>query len=377
MWIEMQPFDTFFFRDNKPFQMGEENTAAGIFPPFPSTLYGALRSSLLSDQPNLIREGKTETSEDFTRQIEFERLALRHERTGKDGKNRVDLLFPLPRDILRAQDGAGELVELSPGERDFPGSGDGEWVLSIPEKHQGRVFKYPGGNYISGKYLKKYLTDGKISDGTRVYPETDFLYREGKTGIARSKSTRTARRGHIYRADYLKFHDPVSGKNTSFLAKVKGLPEGEPAETRYLKVGAEGRPSFWRALEKEPDDVFECGADEVLKGVFRLYLATPGIFGEQGEELLPFPRASGNQVEFEGHRFEFLTAALNGTRVFSGFDLKAGSVRPSYQAVLPGSVYYFRSETGIPRQLFHGARVSQVGREKGFGLFLAGNMNQN
>lgn len=41
----MEAFDTLFFRDGKPFSMGDDVWANGVFPPYPSTLYGALRAS--------------------------------------------------------------------------------------------------------------------------------------------------------------------------------------------------------------------------------------------------------------------------------------------------------------------------------------------
>jgi CRISPR-associated protein Cmr3 len=45
MIIELNPLDTLFFRDGKPFAMGEETWADGIFPPPPSVIYGALRTA--------------------------------------------------------------------------------------------------------------------------------------------------------------------------------------------------------------------------------------------------------------------------------------------------------------------------------------------
>ncbi len=47
--FSLTPTDTFFFRDGKPFSRGESSTAAGIFPPFPSTVYGALRTAYISE----------------------------------------------------------------------------------------------------------------------------------------------------------------------------------------------------------------------------------------------------------------------------------------------------------------------------------------
>ena len=46
--IKLEPIDTLFFRDGKPFSMGEQSSAHGIFPPYPSTLFGAIRAAVIS-----------------------------------------------------------------------------------------------------------------------------------------------------------------------------------------------------------------------------------------------------------------------------------------------------------------------------------------
>ena len=50
MIIQIDPLDTLFFRNGKPFTMGEETWADAVFPPYPSVVYGALRSAYFSNQ---------------------------------------------------------------------------------------------------------------------------------------------------------------------------------------------------------------------------------------------------------------------------------------------------------------------------------------
>ena len=47
--IELDALDTLFFRDGKPFSMGDDVWADGIFPPSPSVFYGAIRSIYFSE----------------------------------------------------------------------------------------------------------------------------------------------------------------------------------------------------------------------------------------------------------------------------------------------------------------------------------------
>ena len=47
MFIKITPFDTLFFRTGRPFSGGVDTWVDAVFPPFPSTLYGAIRSFLI------------------------------------------------------------------------------------------------------------------------------------------------------------------------------------------------------------------------------------------------------------------------------------------------------------------------------------------
>jgi len=60
LWL-IEPNDLLFFRDSRPFTAGETDFATGLFPPMPSTLYGAVRSWLLLANPAVFerfRKGK-------------------------------------------------------------------------------------------------------------------------------------------------------------------------------------------------------------------------------------------------------------------------------------------------------------------------------
>ena len=51
--IQIEPIDTLFFRDGKPFSMGDQSTAFGIFPPYPSTVFGAIRTGIIAQNQGL------------------------------------------------------------------------------------------------------------------------------------------------------------------------------------------------------------------------------------------------------------------------------------------------------------------------------------
>jgi CRISPR-associated protein Cmr3 len=79
-WYSVEPLDVLLFRESKPFSPGEGSWAKGIFPPLPSTVFQALRSTLP-------QHGK-----DKQRNLEFLGAFL------MDGENNIWL--PTPKDLI-------------------------------------------------------------------------------------------------------------------------------------------------------------------------------------------------------------------------------------------------------------------------------------
>ena len=52
MTLLIKPLEPFFFRDARPFDKGE-GWATGIFPPLPSTIYGAIRTAAISQKSTI------------------------------------------------------------------------------------------------------------------------------------------------------------------------------------------------------------------------------------------------------------------------------------------------------------------------------------
>ena len=75
MIIEIEALDTLFFRDGKPFSMGEEVWADGVFPPSPSVIYGALRSAYFANNSNEL--DRANESDDPTSNLEITSIYYR------------------------------------------------------------------------------------------------------------------------------------------------------------------------------------------------------------------------------------------------------------------------------------------------------------
>ena len=91
MNIEITAYDTVFFKDGKPFTMGEDTWASGTFPPPPSVFYGMLRTAYAAQ--NNIALNKIEEE---TKDLRISSILLKLE-------NEKHLLFPYPTDLFQAK----------------------------------------------------------------------------------------------------------------------------------------------------------------------------------------------------------------------------------------------------------------------------------
>ena len=88
-FISIKANDTLFFRDGRPFSMGDDSFASSIFPPPPSVIYGALRTAYMSN--------KCENGVDLNEWIpKTEALEL----TSILLHDKENVYFPMPEDLL-------------------------------------------------------------------------------------------------------------------------------------------------------------------------------------------------------------------------------------------------------------------------------------
>ena len=93
MIIRIKALDTLFFRDGKPFYVGEDNVASGIFPPFPTVAYGALRSAYFAGDLDGLKLANCPG--DPTGSLRIKGLYLQ---VGED------IYFPLPADCIKLKE---------------------------------------------------------------------------------------------------------------------------------------------------------------------------------------------------------------------------------------------------------------------------------
>ncbi len=169
MWYEITPNDTLFFRDGKPFTMGSETWADSIFPPYPSTVYGAIRSWLIFEKGGLrdFKEGK------FKGELGTEKEKGSLFIKGPFLKKNDEVFLPCPLDLVKIKD------KKSKDEKKDKKSQDEKnklYRLSLTKKPQIFISDYPFDNlllwqgkeqvedaegYLSLTYLKDYFKWGE------------------------------------------------------------------------------------------------------------------------------------------------------------------------------------------------------------------------
>lgn len=351
MIIKIDPLDTFFFRDGKPFSMGEDTWADGVFPPYPSMFYGALRSVFFSNYLDEFKKANEDA--DPTNRLKIKGIFLLREDT---------VYFPLPLDCIRKKNSEKGLfsVLLMHELGDVRSSCPTQNVLKSSE----RVESVDGG-LIDLESLKEYLkgTENSFSSILRL---ADMVSNEPKIGITIDEKTGKAKEGMLYRVDMKRL------ENLSFIIDFDGL---DLPERGMMKLGGEGKAASYRKF-KSPDLPTESPAVEAKR--FKIYLSTPAIF--KGGWLPEWIDENSLVGEYEGLKLRLLTASIGKPIGIGGFDMKARKPKPMYKAVPAGSVYYFDIIKGNYQKAyiaFNQQAISDSNPEQGFGIAYVGGVRDS
>ncbi|OWY21394.1 type III-B CRISPR module-associated protein Cmr3 [Sphingobacteriales bacterium UPWRP_1] len=359
MLIKINPLDTLFFRDGKPFSMGDDSWADSLFPPSPSVIYGAIRTLFLG-KTNFATADKLALDEE-TQHINITGIYLQTEKgygvptpndfavEKSDHENATPLKTVLqPRNATTA----GVISNKPLTQITYP-----NFVVDN-EKSKG---------IITLLDLKDYLNAADVS---MINPNAEYHVSEPKIGIGRDNLTFTTDEGKLYRVDMKR----LSNKTQI----VVELPDFTHDWLPFSKLGADSKLAHFEVelnktvIEKIP---FTLAPTDTM---FKLYLATPAIF-DLG--WLPGWIKPENDYTGElGSGDHKITLQLTGTALgkplpIGGFDLKAQQPKTMYRTVPAGSVYYFRLVAGTieaAKELLHCKTISDQLPNEGYGLAMVG-----
>lgn len=326
--------DTFFFRDGRPFGMGAETWAKGVFPPYPQTIHGALYTALRYPQVNPSEK----------QQMKLKALWLQKGNT---------IYLPAPASLLQTKDrqiknlmpfNVPEWVAVSPVAK-----AQASWLLWL--EAQGKAEPLTGKAWMAVDKLEEWL---KNSDSSSLLSESlifieEMLVYEPKIGIALQRSSRTVREGHLYRVEMVRL------KEDYVLGGILEAPSSwfSDANSRITRFGAEGKlakvdffkdvPDMWVNLKNMwNNNKLQNGPGEYIL----LYFATP----------LPVPEDSSKHndalewlallLKESGMSANLCAAALPSYMVMGGWDMASSRPKPMCRAIPAGSVLFLKVSGG-------------------------------
>ncbi len=350
MRIKIEPLDTLFFRDGRPFTMGDDSWANGVFPPYPSVIYGALRSLYFSEHISELKNASPAnvfSANDPTRNLKIKGIYF------LEGNN---IYLPLPNDCVQRKNSDEKSAHvLSLSQNNFSSSCPVKDALMSDSEVENI-----NDGLISIDSLKTYLECKnksfnfiKISDKVKLEP---------KVGIGISRITGTADESKIYTASMRRIED------LTLLIDFEGI---DIPQSGLMKLGGEGKAASYQIDDTNVDVLpYNLKYD---KDIFKLYLSTPAIF--KNGWLPAWIDEKNLTGEYNGLKIKLHTVSIGKPLYIGGFDMKAGKPKPMRKAVPYGSVYYFEIINGsieMAFEKFHQKAISDFNHEQGFGIAYVG-----
>lgn len=368
-YLELEALDTLFFRDGKPFSMGDETVAGGIFPPYPSVVSGSLRSQWFAE--NFEQFPKAGAPDDPSLALEIKRFHLQLEGL---------FAFPIPCDLYTfGEEKKAHRLHFEPKDPALISTYPFSHLLLT--RHEDKIKEPAGAAFLTLANFKKYLhePDTQCFGYKKL---ADYSTPEPKIGIGRDRNTNTAKEGLLYQVQMRRPEgkkDP-EGKRRR-LRLVVGYDGREmAAASGLLRIGAESKAMAFRQIAEPP----QVELPEIQGDVFKIYFATPAVFADG---WLPGSLFDG--------KLDILAAAIGRPVSIGGFDLQKnggkGFPKPMLKAVPAGSVFYVRSTDPDATQKWiktlHGHSVYDLDqaavpmfadyRRQGFGLTFIGKVDKD
>jgi CRISPR-associated protein Cmr3 len=357
--IFIEPSDVWLFRDGRPFAPNERGRAVSLFPPTPQTVQGTIRSARLA-QSGASFTGRSTWPAEVGKPENFGALYLRGPLVAKRNGDVVQRFFALPEDVTRLQSG---WHILSPSDGRF----ETNWQPATL-----RPLLPPGGSEPT-KFDKGWLCeDGLLAYlkghacGVHVHPTNAIFVHEPRFGVQVDSHPKRPMEGMLYQVEFVRLE-----KDVGLLVEVGGV---NLESSGLLQLGGEARSGHYKTVTTGLDLLpAERLADGNKPLRFKLYLATPAIFGQGW--LPAWIDAQTLTGKRDGVEVKLVAAAVGKAQPIGGRSIAEGDKqRPIRRAVAAGSVYLFETEASANDVLdaFDGQCVSDADAQIGFGLCYVG-----
>jgi len=380
MFLRVNPFDTLFFSTGRPMVIGVDTWSDALFPPSPSTFYGALRSFLIFNFGSLeeFLSGKHKYTEYLGRpenkKVIGSKLKIKGIYFFEEKSQSIYFLSPL--DLVEIKEKSSlRTLKLTDKSKLFISRYSLENTLMWKGKEQ--VEEATG--WLDIINFKKFLKNEK----KEFYPlkNEEIFEFEHKVGIARDRITFTSKEKHLYRIPLVRLKEDVKGeksieKKVSFLIELEEI-ENFP-ERGIFQLGGEGKAVKFELLKDDPLRGIKNLNFNLENGYFKIYLATPAVFKNGW-----FPEwiKDNFEGEYNGIKVKLVACALGKPTSIGGWDMLNRKAKPMRKLVPPGSVYYFKTLSSASseqiKDTFHLKSISDEFEDieyskEGFGIGILG-----
>ena len=327
--VELQPVDTWFFRDGTPFSMGNapQEDVGSVFPPHPATVVGAIRAALARSRG---WDGHGRWGQDISEVLgdgpgALGRLAFDGPFLLRGGQP----LFRVPRHVLGRADSAlwKPGAFLRPGD---PVTCDLGEAVRLPEVAGSPDTAYelePGDGWWMTRRGLDAVLNGRLPGHDDLVPEHSLWSDEPRIGLQRDASTRTARDGRLYSTRHVR---PLSG--VSLGVRIAGLPpDWMPPFGQPLTLGGEGRLAECRKRSADLALPLPLGEIEAARTVTVVALSPVD---------LPRDVCAGREPLNDLGDARVVSACLDRPQRIGGWDSLARSPLPLRSVLPPGSTLF-------------------------------------
>lgn len=358
MEIRIEPLDTLFFRDGKPFEKSENTWADGTIIPNPTVLYGALRTAFATESGISFQEladGKALDKDEFKIQGIYYRIEN-------------DNLLPLPLDLVKydTSDEEEKRYEVKPliiKKVNITSSKKGIKNHFLVSKENGVQVKELENGLIVTTELAKYLK-GELKN-TKAYRLNDYVKNEPKIGIGRENDTKVSEEGNLFRVDMKRSDGFQIGVTVDVDRKYNyGELVRLGGETKLVQLLSSRIPM--RVIREDID---------FSSGYFKVYFSTPTI--------LKYGTPTALLKDLIGSEPTLITSTVGKPLHIGGFDMAKKAAKPMYKCVPAGSVFYYKADKDISllnEKLNKNQGIislSDEWSEQGFGVCYFGTWNIN
>ncbi len=377
MWLFIRPLDTVCCRDGRPFTAGEGVMAKTMFPPLPSTFYGAVRSAILAENGKAFNDfHKQKQSYPDLPEVgtpgQFGSLDIAGPCLSEKNEklNRFQMYFPAPAHFVEEKENKDKYHKLLPDDRNTEAEAvsDLKIPVQLTDSPKGEVVKRFEG-FLNYNGAQKLLVGGKqIPEKKDTFKSDELFSALWQVGLKRIFEARTAEEGQLYSVGH---HQMVKSQSLGFYLKIEGVTK--ELKSGMLKLGGEWRAAVYEVSEQAPfqDMLLNDITELIYKNKrFFLWLITPAVFTKG---YLPggFDTTS-LEGSVKGVLVKLRSCQTISKKYIGGFKLGkggSGGSKTGYYAVPSGSVYFFELKNEMDKGV-----ISDLVRKQMFGT-MEGQLN--